>query len=193
MIAIIDYNTGNLFSVTCALDRLGAEYRVTGSPEEIMSAERVILPGVGEASSAMANLKARGLDKLIPQLGMPVLGICIGMQLMCKSSEEGTATCMGIFPNEVVRLKGDGIKIPHMGWNSISNLSTPLFEGISEGEYLYFVHSFAPITGEATIAVTNYGTDFSSAICIKNFFGTQFHPEKSGSVGERILRNFINL
>lgn len=198
MIAIIDYNTGNLFSVTCALDRLGAEYVVTSSPEEIKAADSVILPGVGEASSAMSNLRATGLDKLIPTLKVPVLGICIGMQLMCRSSEEGKASCMGIFSNEVLRLKGeelngDSLKVPHMGWNSITNLRTTLFEGIDEGEYLYFVHSFAPAIGKATIATTSYGTDFSSALYSGNFFGTQFHPEKSGGVGERILRNFINI
>ncbi len=198
MIAIIDYNTGNLFSVTCALDRIGAEYSVTSSAEEILNADSVILPGVGEASSAMYNLRATGLDKLIPALEIPVLGICIGMQLMCRSSEEGGASCMGIFPNEVVRLKSGGcdggnLKVPHMGWNRVTSLRTALFAGIDEGEYLYFVHSFAPAIGDATIATTSYGSVFSSALSTKNFFGTQFHPEKSGGAGEKILRNFINI
>ena len=193
MIAIIDYNTGNLFSLTCALDRLGEKYVLTSSREVISSADSVILPGVGEASSAMENLKDRGLDKIIPSLNVPVLGICIGMQLMCKSSEEGKTKCMGIFPNEVKRLKGEGIKVPHMGWNSVREMSTQLFAGIEEGEYLYFVHSYAPTIGLSTISLTTHGQEFSSALASGNFFGTQFHPEKSGDVGVKILRNFIDI
>jgi len=193
MIAIIDYNTGNLFSLTSSLERLGAEYVVTSSPEVIRAADYVILPGVGEASSAMAKLVERDLDLLIPTLEMPVLGICIGMQLMCRSSEEGSAKCMGIFDNEVERLRGESIKVPHMGWNRITNLKSELFAGIDEGEYLYFVHSYAPNVGSCTIASTEHGTEFSSALSFKNFYGTQFHPEKSGVAGEKILSNFINI
>ncbi|MEN6618422.1 MAG: imidazole glycerol phosphate synthase subunit HisH [Rikenellaceae bacterium] len=193
MIAIIDYNTGNLFSLASSLNRLGAEYIITSSPEVIRAADSVILPGVGEASSAMANIKLRRLDKIIPTLEMPVLGICIGMQLMCSSSEEGATRCMGIFPNEVLRLKGEAIKIPHMGWNSVRNLSSQLFSSIDEGEYLYFIHSYAPGIDACTISTTEHGMEFSSALSYKNFYGTQFHPEKSGSAGERILNNFINI
>jgi len=193
MIAIIDYNTGNLFSLTSSLDRLGAGYIITSSPEVIRSADSVILPGVGEASTAMANLKERGLDKIIPTLEIPVLGICIGMQLMCNSSEEGDTRCMGIFSNDVCRLRGEKIKVPHMGWNSIVNLGSKVFEGISEGEFLYFVHSYAPDKGQCTISTTEHGVEFSSALSFKNFYGTQFHPEKSGEAGEKILNNFINL
>ncbi|MFA5848462.1 MAG: imidazole glycerol phosphate synthase subunit HisH [Bacteroidales bacterium] len=193
MIAIIDYNTGNLFSLASSLERLGAGYIITSSPEVIRAADYVILPGVGEASTSMTKLVERGLDILIPTLEMPVLGICIGMQLMCRSSEEGAARCMRIFDNEVVRLKGDAIKVPHMGWNRVYNLKSELFTGIDEGEYLYFVHSYAPSPGTYTIASTEHGTVFSSAIARNNFFGTQFHPEKSGAAGERILKNFINI
>lgn len=193
MIAIIDYNTGNLFSLASSLERLGAEYVITSSPEVIKAADYVILPGVGEASSSMKKLVERGLDVLIPTLEMPVLGICIGMQLMCRSSEEGAARCMGIFDNEVVRLKGDAIKVPHMGWNRVTKLKSELFTGIDEGEYLYFVHSYAPSPGSLTISSTKHGTEFSSALARRNFFGTQFHPEKSGAAGERILKNFINI
>ncbi len=193
MIAIIDYNTGNLFSLTCALKRIGEEYVITSSPDIIQAADSVILPGVGEASTAMQNLKNSGLDVIIPSLKMPVLGICIGMQLMCKSSQEGDVSCMGIFSNKVLKLRGEGIKVPHMGWNSIYNLDSLLFKGISPGEFLYFVHSFAPEIGGSTIAKTNHGAPFSSALCSNNFYGTQFHPEKSGQAGEQILKNFTNI
>jgi len=193
MTAIIDYNTGNLFSLISALERVGADYRLTSDPEEILSAESVILPGVGEASNAMSELRNRGLDKVIPLIKVPVLGICIGMQLMCSSSEEGNTECLGIFPNKVLKLKGNGIKIPHMGWNSIANTHSPLFAGIEEGAYFYFVHSYAPECNEFTAATTEYGELFSSALFKNNFYGTQFHPEKSGEVGEILLRNFIKI
>ena len=193
MTAIIDYNTGNLFSLISALERVGADYRLTSDPEEILSADSVILPGVGEASNAMSELRSRGLDKVIPLIKVPVLGICIGMQLMCSSSEEGNTECLGIFPNKVLKLKGKGIKIPHMGWNSIANTRSPLFAGIEEGAYFYFVHSFAPECNEFTAATTEYGELFSSALYNNNFYGTQFHPEKSGEMGERLLRNFIKI
>lgn len=193
MTAIIDYNTGNLFSLISALERVGVDYRLTSDPEEILSADSVILPGVGEASNAMSELRKRGLDKVIPLIKVPVLGICIGMQLMCSSSEEGDTECLGIFPNKVLKLKGKGIKIPHMGWNSIANTRSPLFAGIEEGAYFYFVHSFAPLCNEYTAATTEYGELFSSALSKNNFYGTQFHPEKSGETGERLLRNFIKI
>lgn len=193
MTAIIDYNTGNLFSLISSLERVGADYRLTADPEEILSSDSVILPGVGEASNAMGELRKRGLDKVIPLIKVPVLGICIGMQLMCSSSEEGDTECLGIFPNKVLKLKGKGIKIPHMGWNSVANTRSPLFTGIEEGTYFYFVHSFAPDCNEFTDATTEYGELFSSALSNNNFYGTQFHPEKSGEVGEKLLRNFIKI
>lgn len=193
MIAVIDYDTGNLCSVANALGRLGAEYTITSSPEEIRSADRVLLPGVGEASGAMARLRERGLPEVVRSLTRPVLGICIGVQLLCRHSEEGDTECLGIFDNEVRRFDRPGLKVPHMGWNSIGTLRSPLFEGVDEDAYVYYVHSFAPTVNGDTIAVTDYGGLFSAAIRRGNFFGTQFHPEKSASVGERILKNFLEL
>lgn len=193
MIAVIDYDTGNLRSVANALRRLGAEYTLTSSPDEIRSADRVLLPGVGEASSAMAKLRERGLVEVIRSLTQPVLGICIGVQLLCRHSEENDTECLGIFENEVRRFDLPGLKVPHMGWNSINGLRTPLFDGIDEGAYVYYVHSFAPTLNADTIATTEYGIPFSAAIARGNFFGTQFHPEKSASVGERLLQNFLKL
>ena len=161
-------------------------------------ADRVILPGVGEASSAMSKLRERGLDTVIPTLTQPVLGICIGMQLMCLASEEGDAECMGIFPTRVLRLPtltaaGERLKVPHVGWDTVSGLHTPLFRGMAEDTYVYYVHSFAAEPCEATIATTCYGLPFSAALGRSNFFGTQFHPEKSGRAGALILQNFLNL
>jgi len=157
----------------------------------------VILPGVGEASSAMARLREKGLDTLVPALTCPVLGICIGMQLLCRSSEEGDAACLGIFPTDVVRLPdrtADGpLKVPHMGWDTVDTLRGPLFEGIDAQTYVYYVHSYAPRLCDAAIAATDYGMRFSAALARDNFFGTQFHPEKSGAAGSRILRNFLTL
>lgn len=194
MVVIIDYDTGNLRSVMNALERAGVEYVVSSDHEVIRSADRVLLPGVGEASSAMEKLRERGLDKLIPTLTQPVLGICIGMQLMCLSSEEGDAECLGIFPTRVVKLPTDiGLKVPHVGWDTIEELKTPLFEGIAEGSHFYYVHSFAAELCAETIASTEYGVRFSAALHSDNFYGTQFHPEKSGSVGEMILKNFLKL
>ncbi len=194
MIAVIDYDTGNLRSVANALGRLGAEFCVTNDHKQILSASHILLPGVGEAASAMAKLRERGLDELIPSLTQPVLGICIGVQLMCRSSEEGAAQCMGIFDSCVKRFPDDmSLKVPHMGWNSIEQLRSPLFEGIAEGSYVYYVHSFAPQLSRQTIATTTYGLDFSAALSRDNFFGVQFHPEKSGDVGSQILENFLRL
>jgi glutamine amidotransferase len=196
MIAIIDYDTGNLRSVCNALDRIGAEYVLTDDPAVIAQADRVLLPGVGEASSAMQKLQERGLCEVIKALKVPVLGICIGMQLMCRHSEEGNVDCLGIFDAQVQKFEADpsqGVKVPHMGWNSITDLRTGLFEGLSEGEFVYFVHSFAADVCEDTIAVSENGRRFSAALRKGNFYGAQFHPEKSGDVGERILKNFMNL
>ena len=194
MIAIVDYDTGNLCSVCNALARIGVEYVVTDNSEIIKNADKVLLPGVGEASSAMEKLRERGLCDVIKRLTQPVLGICIVMQLMCRRSEEGNTDCLGIFDTEVKRFAADkkaGVKVPHMGWNEIRNLDTPLLSGLREGEFLYFVHSFAPqLCGEA-IAISENGVQFAAALNKGNFYGTQFHPEKSGSIGEQILRNFV--
>ena len=197
MIAVVDYDTGNLRSVAEALRRAGAEFRLTADQRLLREAERVILPGVGEASSAMQRLRERGLDRVIPSLAQPVLGICIGMQLLCRSSEEGDAACLGIFPTDVVRLPdrtADGpLKVPHMGWDTITSLRSPLFDETAGETYVYYVHSFAAEPCAATIATTDYGRPFSAALGSGNFFGTQFHPEKSGAAGSRILRNFLTL
>ncbi len=196
MIAIIDYDTGNLRSVCNALDRIGAEYVLTDDPETIRRADRVLLPGVGEASSAMAKLQERGLCDVIRSLKVPVLGICIGMQLMCRHSEEGDVDCLGIFDASVRRFEADpaaGVKVPHMGWNALMDLKTGLFDGLADGDFVYFVHSFAADVCEDSIAVSDNGRAFSAAMRKDNFYGAQFHPEKSGEVGETILRNFMNL
>ena len=197
MIAIIDYGVGNLFSLKSSLKQLGLEAVVTADADTIRKADRLILPGVGEASSAMARLREKGLDTLVPALTCPVLGICIGMQLLCRSSEEGDAACLGIFPTDVVRLPdrtADGpLKVPHMGWDTVDMLRGPLFEGIDAQTYVYYVHSYAPRLCDAAIAATDYGMRFSAALARDNFFGTQFHPEKSGAAGSRILRNFLTL
>ena len=198
MIAVVDYDTGNLRSVADALHRAGAEFTLTDDPALLRRADRVILPGVGEASSAMSKLRERGLDTVIPTLTQPVLGICIGMQLMCLASEEGDAECMGIFPTRGLRLPtltaaGERLQAPHVGWDTVSGLRTPLFRGMAEDTYVYYVHSFAAEPCEATIATTCYGLPFSAALGRSNFFGTQFHPEKSGRAGALILQNFLNL
>ena len=198
MIAVVDYATGNLRSVADALRRAGAEFTLTADPALLRGADKVILPGVGEASSAMSQLRERGLDTVIPSLTQPVLGICIGMQLMCLSSEEGDARCMGIFPTQVLRLPataadGARLKVPHVGWDTVDMLRGPLFEGIDAQTYVYYVHSYAPRLCDAAIATTDYGMRFSAALARDNFFGTQFHPEKSGAAGSRILRNFLTL
>ncbi|MBX7202616.1 MAG: imidazole glycerol phosphate synthase subunit HisH [Bacteroidia bacterium] len=191
-IAIIQYNAGNIRSVLFALERLGIQAMVTDSHEQIKEASHVIFPGVGEASSAMTYLKERGLDKLIISLRQPFLGICLGMQLMCKYSEEGDTRCLGIFDANVSLFKGEQ-KVPQMGWNTISNLKTSLFNGIDENSWQYFVHSYAADLGEHTIAITDYIVPFSAALHRDNFYGVQFHPEKSGEAGARILENFIQL
>ena len=196
MIAIVDYKAGNIRSVENALKRLGAEYVLTADQEMIQRADHVILPGVGEASSAMKSLESTGLIHVIKSLTRPVLGICIGLQLMCSSSEEGNVECMGIFPPRVRRFPEEpGVKIPHTGWDTISELRGPLFRNILEDSFVYYVHSYCPeIFIEQTAAVTEYaGVRFSGALQRDNFFGTQFHPEKSGAVGAKMLKNFIEL
>ncbi len=193
-VVIIKYNAGNIRSVMFALERIGIHALVTDNHDEIRSADRVIFPGVGEASSAMKYLAEKGLDKLICSLTQPVLGICLGMQLMCASSEENNITCLGIF-SEKVRLfpATEGFKIPHIGWNNITDLKTDLMKGVDENAYMYFVHSYYVESCERAIAKTNYIQAYSSALQKDNFYAVQFHPEKSGEAGQKILENFINL
>ena len=191
MIAVIKYNAGNIFSVECALKRLGAEFITTGDKKIISSADKVIFPGVGEAASTMAYLKKYGLDEVIKNLTQPVLGICLGMQLMCKFSEEGDTDCLGIFDAPVKKFKSEKEKIPHMGWNNISEVKTPLFDKSCEGQYVYFVHGYyAPLCAD-TAASCDYILRFSAALQKNNFYAVQFHPEKSGGTGEKILKNFL--
>ena len=191
-IAIIDYGAGNIQSIKFAFARLGLKAELTSDVETIRSAEKVIFPGVGEASSAMSKLKQSGLDRLIPELTQPVLGICLGMQLMCNYSEEGNTEGLGIFHTDVLKFN-HGVKVPQIGWNQISELKSELFQGIPEKAYIYLVHSFyAPLCKE-TIAVSDYGLAYSSALQYRNFYGVQFHPEKSSTIGAKILQNFIDL
>ncbi len=194
-IVIIKYNAGNIFSVEHAFKRLGIEAVVTGDKELIRKADKVIFPGVGEASSTMQHLQQTGLDKLIPALKQPVLGICLGMQLMCSRSEEGNVDCLNIFGTEVKRFvpQKHEDKVPHMGWNTISNVKSDLFDISLENQFVYFVHSYYVAISEHTAAVTDYIHPFSAAMHKENFYATQFHPEKSGSVGESILKNFLKI
>ena len=191
-IVIIKYNAGNIQSVYFALKRLGVEAEITADPEKIRNADRVIFPGVGEASTTMAYLRANNLDTLIKDLKQPVIGICLGLQLMCAHSDEGNTDCLGIF-NEQVKLFEPKLKVPHMGWNTLQSCRTKLFDGGIEGKYVYFVHSYYAEVGANTIATTDYINPFSASLNKNNFYATQFHPEKSGDVGELILKNFINL
>ena len=194
MIAIIDYKMGNLRSVENALKRLEAEFVVTADASVIRKADRVLLPGVGNAAEAMHNLHQADLVQTICDLRRPVLGICVGLQVMCRHSEEGDAECMGIFDTRVRRFPASPAeKVPNMGWNSIHNLDSKLFNGIKGGEHVYYVHSYYPELCQDTIATTRHGLLFSGALKYENFYGTQFHPEKSGDTGERILRNFLML
>jgi glutamine amidotransferase len=194
-LAIIQYNAGNIQSVLYALERIGVEAEVTDDPLQIKRADKVIFPGVGEASSAMQYLRERKLDQLIKSLSQPVLGICLGMQLMCRHSEENDTECLGIFDEEVKKFASPGLsfKVPQMGWNTIYDLRGPLFKGLSEEAYCYFVHSFYAAFGEHTIATTNYILPYSAALHRGNFYGVQFHPEKSALAGEQIIRNFLEL
>ena len=191
-IVIINYGAGNIQSIMFAIERLGYKAFLSNNPDEIKAADKVIFPGVGEASYAMKMLNESGLDTLIPTLKQPVFGICLGMQLMCNYSEEGNTKGLGIFDVDVVKFSSK-VKVPQMGWNTIYNLKSDLFKGIAENEYMYLVHSFyAPLCAE-TIATTNYELQYSSALENDNFYGTQFHPEKSGDIGEKILENFLKL
>lgn len=192
MIAIIKYNGGNVNSVQNALNRLNTEAVITDDPELILKANKVIFPGVGEASSTMKLLKEKELDLLIPTLKQPVLGICLGMQLMCKGNEEGNTEGMGIFDINVRKFPTEDI-VPHMGWNTVSAQSSPLFSGIEEDKDVYFVHSYYCELSEFTTSVCDYILPFSASLQKDNFYAVQFHPEKSGSVGNQILNNFINL
>ena len=195
MIAIVKYNAGNIFSVYCALKRLGYEAVLTDDPNVLKTADKVIFPGVGEARAAMEHLNATGLADIIKGLKQPVLGICIGMQLLCRHSEEGDVDCLNIFDTDIVRFNPEDpeLKVPQMGWNQIGNMKTDLFKDVKCGSYVYYVHSYhAPIC-EYTIAETDYNGTYSAALHKDNFYATQFHPEKSGSVGEQILKNFLEL
>ena len=194
-LAIIKYNAGNIQSVLYALERIGVSANVTDNVEEIRNADKVIFPGVGEASSAMRYLQERKLDLLIRELTQPVLGICLGMQLMCRYSEENATECLGVFDEDVKLFKAtdQGFKIPQIGWNTVYDLKTPLFKDVPEESYCYFVHSYYASLGRHTIGTTNYIKPYSSALHKNNFYGVQFHPEKSANVGEQILQNFLHL
>ena len=192
---IIQYNAGNIQSVLYALERLGAQATVTDNVEAIQAADKVIFPGVGEASTAMQYLKERGLDKVIVNLKQPVFGICLGLQLMCAYSEENNTNCLGIFEEQVKLFKPNEatIKVPQIGWNTISNLKTDLFKGVAEESYAYFVHGYYAALGNHTIGTTLYVQPYSCALHKDNFYGVQFHPEKSAKVGEQIIQNFLSL
>jgi imidazole glycerol-phosphate synthase subunit HisH len=191
-IVIIDYGAGNIKSIQFAFNRLGYNAILTSDVKIIQEADKVIFPGVGEASHAMKMLKASGLDQLIPTLKQPVLGICLGMQLMCNYSEESNTKGLGIFKVEVKRFSNK-VKVPQMGWNTITHLNSDLFKGISEGEYMYLVHSYYSEQCKESIATTNYEINYASALQHENFYGVQFHPEKSSAAGEQLLKNFLAL
>ncbi|MDB4293194.1 imidazole glycerol phosphate synthase subunit HisH [Maribacter sp.] len=191
-IVIINYGAGNIQSIKFAIQRLGYEAVLSNDVHEIENADKVIFPGVGEASSAMRKLRASGLDKIIPALKQPVLGICLGMQLMCNSSEEGNTGGLGIFDVPVVKFS-QKVKVPQIGWNQITGLKSKLFDGIDEKEHIYSVHSFYAPLCEATIATAQYELEYSAALQKDNFYGTQFHPEKSSTIGAQILKNFLKM
>ncbi|MGD9994416.1 MAG: imidazole glycerol phosphate synthase subunit HisH [Salinivirgaceae bacterium] len=191
-IAIVKYNAGNIQSVQFALNRLGIDPLVTDNPQQLKAADKVIFPGVGEASTAMKYLKERKLDQLLKELKQPFLGICLGMQLMCRHSEENNTDCLGIFDLQVKQFPPRD-KVPHMGWNTINRFNSPLLKGIKEEEYVYFVHSFYAELGAETICESNYIVPFTAGLQKDNFYGFQFHPEKSGTIGATILKNFIEM
>jgi len=194
-LVIIKYNAGNIQSVLYALERIGAEAVVTDDAAEIRSADKVIFPGVGEASTAMDYLRDRGLDVLIRELRQPVLGICLGMQLMCSYSEENDTECLGIFGAKVKKFEpaAGTLKVPQIGWNNIYDLRTPLFAGVAENSYCYFVHGYYASLGDHTVSTADYVQPYSAGLHRDNFYGVQFHPEKSAQAGEKILKNFISL
>ena len=189
-LVIIDYGAGNIKSIQFAFKRLGIDAVLSDNAEEIIKADKVIFPGVGEANSAMKKLRESGLDELIPKLTQPVLGICLGMQLMCNHTEEGNTKGLGIFDVEVKAFEKN-LKVPHIGWNSIEQLQGPIFKGIDNGSYIYMVHSYYAALSSETIAVCHYDVAYSAALAKDNFFGTQFHPEKSSVIGNKILKNFL--
>jgi len=191
-LVIIKYNAGNIRSVNFSLQRLGVDALTTDDPDEILNADKIIFPGVGAAGPAMNYIREKKLDELIRNFGKPFLGICLGMQLLCDHSDEGNTPCLGIFSQAVKKFSGDE-KVPQIGWNNIYKLRSPLFEGVDENAFMYFVHSYYAECGPNTIAKTNYEVEYSSAMQKDNFYGVQFHPEKSGDVGEKILKNFIRL
>jgi glutamine amidotransferase len=191
-LVIIDYGAGNIKSIQFAFKRLGVEAKLSNIPEEILAADKIIFPGVGEASNAMQKLKESGLDVLIPKLKQPVLGICLGMQLLCNYTEEGDTKGLGVFNTNIKRFSNK-VKVPQIGWNTITNLKSMLFNGISDGEYMYLVHSYYAEICKETISVTSYNFNYSSALQKDNFYGVQFHPEKSSIVGEQVLKNFLEL
>ncbi|GAL64950.1 imidazole glycerol phosphate synthase subunit HisH [Algibacter lectus] len=191
-LVIINYGAGNIKSIQFAFKRLGVDAILSNDPEEILAADKIIFPGVGEASSAMKMLEESGLADLIPTLKQPVLGICLGMQLMCKTTEEGNTKGLGIFQTDVKRFD-HSVKVPHMGWNVIKDLKSDLFKGLKENEYMYLVHSYYAEHCNETIAKTDYGLNYASALQHNNFYGVQFHPEKSGTEGAKILQNFLDL
>lgn len=190
-IAVVKYNAGNIRSVLYALERMGIHPNLTDNHEELQSADKVIFPGVGEASTTMQFLKDKNLDQLIPSLKQPVLGICLGLQLMCKHSEEGDTKCLGIFDLEVKKFTDTSVKVPHIGWNSVHDLKTPVFAHNAEGDFVYFVHSYYAELSEHTIATTHYPQPFSAALHRDNFYAMQYHPEKSGAVGAQMLETFL--
>lgn len=192
-VAIVKYNAGNTQSVINALDRLGVESRVTDDVETLRAADRVIFPGVGEASSAMKYLRERRLDEVIKSLRQPVLGICLGMQLLCDFSEENDTNCLGILPYSVRRFSDSELNVPQIGWNNICALKTVLFDGVADDSYVYFVHGYYVEKGAETIATADYGIQFSAAVQHENFYAVQFHAERSGSVGATILENFLKI
>ncbi len=191
-IVIIDYGAGNVKSVQFALERLGYDAVCSNDAQVIKQADKVIFPGVGEAQSAMLEIKKFGLEKVIPNLKQPVLGICLGMQLMCRHSQENDTECLGIFPMDVLKFSEEN-KVPQISWNTLTKLKEPLFKSVPENAFVYYVHSYYVPENKYTIATTNYGLDYAGAIQKDNFYACQFHPEKSSSVGEQILLNFLNL
>ncbi|ARV08506.1 imidazole glycerol phosphate synthase subunit HisH [Winogradskyella sp. PC-19] len=189
---IVNYGAGNIKSIQFAFQRLGYDAVLSNNPDEIINADKVIFPGVGEASSAMKMLKESGLDTLIPELKQPVLGICLGMQLMCNHTEEGDTKGLGIFNTNVKRFSNN-VKVPQMGWNTVKNLKSDLFKNISEGDYMYLVHSYYAEDCDESIATSDYEIEYASALENDNFFGVQFHPEKSSKIGAQLLQNFLDL